>query len=157
MNSFFNLMCRSLILGVAAFVALMMCSGCKRTGNTTDQHEVDRLENTMQEAFAKKDPQLLLDQYYWEGTSDNDKAGMSETVSNFVVTGTLIKVSFVTNINGFVASGAYRPNLPIVGSLHAEIGFDQLKIVNDFPVGQTNGRLWIPGGGSSSLIPESAK
>jgi hypothetical protein len=153
MNSFFNFICRSLVLGLVTFVALMMYSGCKRTGNTVDQHDVDRLKNSMQEAFAKKDPQILLDQYYWEGTSDKDKAGMSETVSNLVFTGTLIKVSFVTDINGFVASGVYRPNLPVVGSLHAEIALDQIKIVNDFPVGQTNGRLWIPGGGSSSLNP----
>jgi hypothetical protein len=50
-----------------------------------------------------------------------------------------------------VAGGILRPNLPVVGSINAEIVFDgKVKISNQFPVGETNGRMWIPGGGSFS-------
>jgi hypothetical protein len=144
-------------VGVVALVAVAAGLIWWKQRFPTKEQEVNRLEKTMKEAFAVKNPQLFLDQYYWEGTSDKDKQGMSETVSAFVTNGILTKLSFTPNASGkaetemTVAGGILRPNLPVVGSINAEIVFDgKVKISNQFPVGETNGRMWIPGGGSFS-------
>ena len=81
-------------VGVVALVAVAAGLIWWKQRFPTKEQEVNRLEKTMKEAFAEKNPQLFLDQYYWEGTSDKDKQGMSETVSAFVTNGILTKLSF---------------------------------------------------------------
>ncbi len=140
-------------LGTLLVVVLLLASGCSRAKGKVNPQEVHRLQTAMQDAFAKKEPQLLLDLYYWEGASDKDRQGTSETVSNLVLAGSLQSVGFAANLSGTemeVAGGVLRPNLPLVGSMTAEITVGKVRIFNVFPVGETNGRLWIAGGGSFS-------